>query len=168
MNNNETKDISIIIVSWNVSSLLHQTLRSIEESLKRSENSGHLVSIETIVIDNASSDGSADLVRSLFPHVKLIANNTNKGFGAANNQGLKIATGRYILFLNPDAMVVGEALWQMYTFMEEQPFVGLVSPKLMNPDGPLQRSCRRFPTFWSAAMILLKLHNFFPEALLKS
>ncbi|KKU49059.1 hypothetical protein A3H10_04085 [Candidatus Uhrbacteria bacterium RIFCSPLOWO2_12_FULL_46_10] len=165
MNNDQAKDISIIIVSWNVGGLLQRALKSIEESLKRSENMGYSVSIETIVVDNASSDGSAGLVRLLFPHVKLIANDTNKGFGAANNQGLKMATGRYIIFLNPDAVLIDAALWQMYAFMEEQPFVGLIGPKLINPDGTLQRSCRRFPTFWSAAMILLKLHNFFPASL---
>lgn len=158
-------DISIIIVSWNVKDLLRCAIDSIIESLDLSQKAGHILAIEIIVVDNASTDGSADFIIKHFPQVKLVANNTNKGFGAANNQGFKIAAGDYILCLNPDAKLIGEALRQMHNFMREQPFVGLLGPKLVNQDSSLQRSCRRFPTFWSMGEILLKLHNFLPMSL---
>jgi len=158
-------DISVVIVSWRVRHLLKQALLSIVNSVEQARRAGHALNVETIVVDNNSNDGTAEMVSTLFPAVQFIVNKVNRGFAAANNQGLAAARGRYILFLNPDAELIGGALWQMYEFMQEQPLVGLVGPKLENPNGSLQRSCRRFPTFWSAFMILLKLHNFFPNSL---
>ena len=158
-------DISIIIVSWRVRDLLQTAIQSVLDSLEKSRQAGYQFKVEIIVIDNASNDGTAAMVRSLFPAVRIIANATNRGFGAANNQGLAIARGRYIMMLNPDTFINNEAIRQMYEFMEEQPYVGLIGPRLENFDGGLQRSCRRFPSFWSTAMILLKLHHLFPISL---
>lgn len=158
-------DVSIIIVSWQVRDLLKRALASISESADQTRRIGHTLNPETIVVDNNSNDGTSEMVRTSFPFVNLIVNNANRGFAAANNQALALARGRYILFLNPDAELLSDALWKMYEFMEEQPLVGLIGPRLENPDGSLQRSCRRFPTFWSATAILLKLHNFFPMSL---
>lgn len=160
---NATPDISIIIVSWRVRDLLKLAIASIDDSIKQTRRAGHTLNVEVIVIDNNSDDGTTEMVRTSFPAVRLIANKVNRGFASANNQALAIARGRYILFLNPDAELVNDALWQMYKFIQEQPLVGLIGPELKNDDGSLQRSCRRFPTFWSAFIVLLKLHNFFPN-----
>ena len=109
-----------------------------------------IVSCEIIVIDNASSDGSAAMVAAEFPQVRLIANADNRGFTGGNNQGIAVAQGRYVFFLNPDTVVMGDALATMVGYMEEHPDVGVVGPQLRYGDGSLQSSRRRFPTFGSA------------------
>jgi GT2 family glycosyltransferase len=106
--------------------------------------------IEVIVVDNASTDGSVEMVRDEFPGVHLIANDTNRGFTAANNQGLALSQGRYLLLLNPDAEIVGEALIKMVGYMEDHPALGALGPQLRYPDGSLQPSRRRFPTLATA------------------
>lgn len=130
-------NLTIVIVSWNVRSLLHRCLCSIPPT------DG---TVEVIVIDNASSDGSAAMVQSEFPHVRLIVNPVNRGFTAANNQGLALASGRTLLLLNPDTEVVGDALATMVRYMDDHPLVGALGPQLRYPDGRLQSSRRRFPT----------------------
>jgi hypothetical protein len=106
--------------------------------------------VEILVIDNASADGSAEMVRRQFPQVHLIANKENRGFTAANNQGLARSQGRYLLLLNPDTETVGDALVTMLRYVEANPEVGALGPKLVNPDGSIQSSRRRFPTFATA------------------
>jgi N-acetylglucosaminyl-diphospho-decaprenol L-rhamnosyltransferase len=130
-------DLSIVIVSWNVRDLLQQCLRSI---LANSQT------CETIVVDNVSTDGSAEMVRAEFPGVHLIVNTENRGFPAANNQGLALAQGRYALILNPDTEVVGDALATMVAYADAHPDVGVVGPQLLNDDRSIQSSRRRFPT----------------------
>ena len=154
-------DLSIIIVSWNVRELLRGCLRSISRD-QRSGIRGQgqaapaltpdacLLTPEIIVIDNASSDGSAAMVLAEFPQVRLIANADNRGFTSGNNQGIAVAQGRYVFFLNPDTVVMGDALATMVGTMEEHPDVGVVGPQLRYGDGSLQSSRRRFPTFGSA------------------
>ncbi|MCX7670776.1 MAG: glycosyltransferase family 2 protein [Anaerolineae bacterium] len=139
-------DLSVIIVSWNVRDLLRACLQSLEASGKRP---GSAV-LEVIVVDNASADGSAAMVAAEFPQVRLIANAGNRGFTGGNNQGIAAARGRYILFLNPDTVVVGDALAQMIAYLEAHDDVGVVGPQLRYGDGRWQSSCRRFPTLWSA------------------
>jgi N-acetylglucosaminyl-diphospho-decaprenol L-rhamnosyltransferase len=134
-------DISVVIVSWNVRDLLRQCLRSILDA-------GY--SIEVIVVDNASADGSVEMVRAEFPAVHVIANAENRGFPAANNQGIAVARGRCVLLLNSDAEVVGDALATMVAFADEHPDVGVVGPQLLDPDGSVQSSRRRFPTLATA------------------
>jgi GT2 family glycosyltransferase len=106
--------------------------------------------VEIIVIDNASADGSAEMVRDEFPQVQLVANEDNRGFTAANNQGLDLSNGRHLLLLNPDTAVVGDALATMVRYLDEHPTVGALGPRLCYADGSLQSSRRRFPTLSTA------------------
>jgi len=151
-----TCDLSIIIVNWNTKNLLKQCLESIKDHTKK-------ISYEIIVIDNASTDGSADMVETDFPEVILIKNKTNKGYGRANNQGLIRAQGKYVLFLNSDITVNDNCLDEMFDFMEDNPEVGAASCKLTNPDGSLQPSCRRFPSFKVFFLMLIGLRAVFPK-----
>jgi GT2 family glycosyltransferase len=101
-------------------------------------------------VDNASSDGSAAMVRQHFPQVRLIANESNLGFTHGNNQGIAASQGRYVLLLNPDTAVIGEAVATLLAFLEAHPDVGVVGPQLRYPDGSIQPSRRRFPTLATA------------------
>ena len=147
-------DLSIIIVSWNVRDLLRTCLQSIAvEAHSGPDGEVNRVgswAVEILVVDNASTDGSAEMVRRQFPQVHLIANEENRGFTAANNQGLSRSQGRYLLLLNPDTEIVGDALVTMLRYMEANPEIGALGPKLVNPDGSIQPSRRRFPTFATA------------------
>jgi N-acetylglucosaminyl-diphospho-decaprenol L-rhamnosyltransferase len=148
-------DLTVVIVSWNVCDLLRRCLSSTldvrpsAEGDLRPTSKGEL-SVEVIVVDNASSDGSPEMVRAEFPQVRLIVNAENRGFTAANNQGLAIGQGRYLLLLNPDTEVVGEALRTMVRYMDAHPETGVLGPQLRYPDGSLQSSRRRFPTLATA------------------
>jgi N-acetylglucosaminyl-diphospho-decaprenol L-rhamnosyltransferase len=135
-------DLSVIVVSWNVRDLLRRCLRSILASPTPTP--------QIIVVDNDSQDGSTEMVRAEFPSVVLIENADNRGFTAANNQGLAESRGRYLLLLNPDAEVVGDALATMMAHMEAHPEVGALGPRLRYADGRLQPSRRRFPTLATA------------------
>ena len=154
-------DLSIIIVSWNVRDLLRGCLRSIlrreaSESSSQESESGELTPDpcslipEIIVVDNASADGSAAMVATEFPAVQLIANPDNRGFTGGNNQGIAVAKGRYVFFLNPDTVVLNDALAKMVDCLDAHPDVGIVGPQLRYGDGGLQSSRRRFPTFLAA------------------
>lgn len=133
-----TMDISVIIVSYNTADLTAACLESVFASQQ--------VNYEIFVVDNASKDGSAEIIRKKFPSVRLVANETNRGFGAANNQALHECTGRYVIFLNPDTTVEPESFYTMVTFMESHPKTGLAGPKVFNPDGTRQDSVSyRYP-----------------------
>lgn len=140
-------DVSIVVVSYNVRDLLKQCLRSVE---------GALPSRQVIVVDNASADGSAGMVREQFPSACLIENAENRGFAAANNQGFAIAQGRYVLMLNPDTAVRGGALETLVRFMDQHPQAGACGGRLYYGDGAPQHSAFAFPTL---AQIFL---DFFP------
>jgi N-acetylglucosaminyl-diphospho-decaprenol L-rhamnosyltransferase len=133
-------DLSIITVSWNVRDLLRACLASIKDSPLS-------YSLEGFVVDNASSDGSADMVAREFPWVHLLRNSANAGFTSGNNQALALSRGRYVLFLNPDTRVEGDALAAMVAYMDAHPAAGALGPQLRYGDGSLQSSRRRFPTF---------------------
>lgn len=135
-------DVSIIIVNWNTCELLQRCLTSIQT------HRGDL-SVEVIVVDNASSDDSVEMVRREFPWVRLIVSSCNLGYTGGNNLGAREAGGRYLLILNPDTELVGDALSQMVAYMEAHPHVGVVGPMLRYPDGRLQPSRRHFPTIGS-------------------
>ncbi len=141
-------DLSIVIISWNVRELLRCCLDSIQESLKGEKGKGFLV--ETIVFDNGSADGSADMVREDFAWVHLMESEVNFGFTKGNNLAISQSEGRYILLLNPDTEVVGDALGTMVAYMEAHPRAGALGPQLLNPDGTTQSSRRRFPTMATA------------------
>lgn len=131
-------DISVIIVSYNTAGLLCDCL----SSAFKSEG----VSIEVFVVDNASRDGSAGIVRDRFPGVRLIENTENRGFGAANNQALPLCAGRYIILLNPDTTVETGTFLTMMRFMDGHKNVGLAGPKIVNFDGSRQDSISyRYP-----------------------
>lgn len=151
-------DLSIIIVNYNVKEFLQNLIHSIE---KASSN----ISKEIIIIDNASDDGSTEIVKEKFPSVKFISNKINIGFGKANNQGLEIAQGKYILFINPDCIVSEDTLDKMIRFFEGHPECGLAGCKILNSDGSLQLACRRsFPGPWTSFTKVTGLSNLFPKS----
>lgn len=131
-------DLSIVIVSWNVAPLLRDCLASI------ARGRGTL-DIEVIVVDSNSSDNSPELVAAEFSEVTLVRCDENVGFPRGNNIGIAKAHGRYILLLNPDTLIQGEALATMVSYLEAHPDVGVVGPQLHNMDGSVQSSRRRFP-----------------------
>lgn len=131
--------LSIIIVSWNVKEDLRDCLRSVEENRPSCE-------YEVVVVDNASTDGTARMVTCDFPQITLLVNEENRGFAAANNTGIAKAQGRYVLFLNPDTIVHPGSLDTLTEFMDDNEHVGACGPKLLYADGTLQPSVRRFPT----------------------
>jgi len=138
-------DLSIVILSWNVCDLLRQCLKSVARD--RPLSADHpLLATEIIVVDNASSDGSAEMVRAEFPDVRLIANQANRGYTGGNNDGTAAATGRYVMILNPDTRVLDDALAALVSYADVHPDVGVVGPQLLNSDGSVQSSRRRFPT----------------------
>ncbi len=139
-------DLSVVVVSWNVRELLLRCLASVQEGLRDG------LSGEVFVVDNASSDGSAAAVADAFPGVQVIANRENVGFVRANNQAIPRCRGRHILLLNPDTEVRPGALRQLVATLDADPGLGAVGPRLLNVDGSLQPSRRRFPTLATALL----------------
>jgi N-acetylglucosaminyl-diphospho-decaprenol L-rhamnosyltransferase len=157
-------NLSIIIVNWNVRELLRRCLHSIFQlPISNLQPPTSNFQIEVIVVDSASSDGSVAMVEKEFPQVQLIANSENVGFSVGNNQGIAASRGRYILLLNPDTEVVGDALATMVKYMDEHPQVGALGPQLLNPDGSIQSSRRRFPTLATAFLESTILQQWFPD-----
>ena len=152
-------DLSIIIVNWNVRDLLRQCLYSIQKETSRWDASRW----EVIVVDSASTDGSVEMVQQEFPWVRLIASQENLGYAGGNNVGIRASRGRYILLLNPDTEVIGDALVAMVAYMDEHPDVGALGPMLLNPDGTVQSSRRRFPTLLTAFCESTVLQQWFPR-----
>ncbi len=135
--------LSIIIVNWNTRDLLTACLESVESSRLKVAGSGGELStcnlhLETIVIDNASSDGSAAMVRERFTWVQLVENGENAGFARGNNQGIALAQWRYVLLLNSDTVLRPGALAALVDFMDAHPTAGACGPRLLNADGTLQ------------------------------
>lgn len=157
-------DLSVLIVNWNVAPLLRQCLASIIASpgvtLDPAQPGIHT---ELIVVDNASSDESRAMLEREFPEVQVIANDTNVGFTRANNQGLRAARGRAVLFLNPDTELIGDALRTMMRYLEDHPDVGVVGPQLRYSDGRVQSSRRRFPTLATAFLESTLLQQWWPD-----
>lgn len=150
--------ISVIIVSYNTRDLLLDCLRSVYSSAGR-------VEAEVFVVDNASTDGTVAAIASEFPQCNVIANETNVGFSRANNQAVRMCTGRYILLLNPDTVVEPDVLAKMVEFMDQQRDVGMVSCKLVTHDGSLDLACRRaFPTLWDGLCRASGLSQWFPKS----
>jgi N-acetylglucosaminyl-diphospho-decaprenol L-rhamnosyltransferase len=145
--------LSIIIVNWNTRDLLVECLSAIADGIAPLSPA----QVETIVVDNASTDDSVALVRKLFPWVRLLQNSTNIGFAGGNNQALQQNQGRYCLLLNSDTVVSAGSLAIMVEFMEQHPTAGAVGAKLLNPDGSFQASYAAFPTLWSEFCLLTGL-----------
>jgi GT2 family glycosyltransferase len=133
-------DLSILILNYNTRELTLTCLQSVFSSSTS-------YTYEIILIDNASSDATILAVKEHFPQVTCIANTENVGFSKANNQGMKIAKGRYVLLLNSDTIVKPDTLDTMLRFMDENPSVGASGCKIVLPDGSLDKACKRgFPT----------------------
>jgi len=151
-------DLTIIIVNWNVKELLQNCLKSVYAQTKGT-------SFEIFVVDNASSDGSVETVEKEFPQVRLIKNRENVGFAKANNQAIRESKGRYLMLLNPDTIVVGDALDTMVLFMDKHRDTGAVGPRILNPDKTVQLTCGRYsPTLLTELWDFTKLSSVFPES----
>ena len=135
----KTTDLSVIVVTYNTHEMTLECLRAVIISVKE-------LRYEIIVVDNASTDGTADAIREMFPQVRIIANERNAGFGAANNQAMREAHGEFFLLLNSDAFPKGDAIAVLVEFLRKNPRVGLVGPRVLNADGSLQVSCHPFPS----------------------
>jgi GT2 family glycosyltransferase len=157
-------DLSILIVNWNIAPLLRRCLASIiaAPGVTLAEDATSLRT-EIIIVDNASSDDSRDLLAREFPAVRVIANAANVGFTQANNQALALARGDSVLFLNPDTEIIGDALRSMVGYLQAHPDVGALGPQLRYGDGQIQSSRRRFPTLATAFLESTLLHQWWPE-----
>lgn len=150
-------DLSIIIVNWNTQDILKDCLDSVFEQTKA-------VSFEVIVVDNASSDDSVQMVKSEFPQVILIENAENCGFAAANNQGMQIAKGRYVLLLNSDTVVLDGAIQKTLAFADQHPEAAVVGCKVLNPDMTLQPTCFMYPSLLNLFLSSSYLYKLFPRS----
>ncbi len=149
----DNKLITVIIVTFNSEATINQCIKSFIEQVKN---------IEVTVVDNGSSDDTSKIIRQKFPHVELIQNEENLGFAKANNQVLRQSRGEFVLLLNPDTEVVGDALNKMVSYLEKSKNAGILGPKLLNADGSLQKELSSFPSLLSMILILLKLHRIKP------
>jgi len=150
-------DVSVVIVSWNTRTLLQKCLASVFECAGQ-------VDLEVFVVDNASHDGSAEMVVREFPAVRLIRNTENRGFAAANNQALPLTRGRYVLLLNPDTVILERAIQKVVAFADTRPEVGVVGCRVLQNATELQDTCSRFPGPLSLLLIGIGLHRLWPRS----
>jgi hypothetical protein len=153
-------DLSIIIVSWNVADLLAACLDSILN------NTPDGLAVEIIVVDSASSDDTVARVRDSYPQVKLLPQAENLGFTRCNNIGLAASGGCYVMLLNPDTEIVGDALALMVDYLDQNGAVGLIGPRTLNADGSTQSTRRRFPSLPVLFLESTWLQPFAPRAML--
>ncbi len=153
-------DLSIITVTWNAKDNIAEQISSVVSGCKT-------IDCEEIVSDNGSKDNTVDLIKQKFPKVKIIENNANIGFGAANNKGVEIAKGKYILFLNPDMRAEEGSLDKIVRWMDNHSDVGIASCKLVDKNGKfnIEAGPRRFPKVWEQILLLLKVPHFIPMIL---
>jgi N-acetylglucosaminyl-diphospho-decaprenol L-rhamnosyltransferase len=143
-------EVSVVVVTYNSRDWIERCLESVRGN-------------ETIVVDNGSGDGTVELVREKFPEARVVEQE-NVGMGAGNNAGMRLASGRYYLLLNSDAWVVGDAIERLVEFADAHPDAAVVGPRLLNPDGSLQRSARSFPTLWRLSTEYLFLRKLAPRS----
>ncbi len=148
--------LTIQIVNWNAREPLRQALRSIFAAPPP-------FPYEVIVLDNDSRDGSVQMVEKEFPQVRLLVSEQNLGFSKGHNLSARHARGRYLFILNPDTVVAPGALEKLVAFAETHPEIGIVGPRILNPDGTLQYSCRRFPNPVAALFRNTPLGKLFPN-----
>lgn len=148
--------LSIIIVNWNTRDITRNCLSSVREKVCG-------IDYETIVVDNASSDGSAEMIRAEFPEVRLIANEENLGFGRANNQAMRVARGRLFLLLNSDTLIIDDSVERLVSFIERDSTIGIAGCKLLFEDQTLQSSCSRFPSIRLALLEGLMFYKLLPR-----
>ena len=152
--NNRT-NLSVIIVTWNV----RECLKDCIDSIYRAATG---IAIEIIIVDNNSDDGTPGYVQSMYPGIQVIKNNSNKGFGKACNQGFRAAKGEYILFLNPDTILLDDCLNQTLAFLKSQQDCAFIGCRMLNPDKSLQPSIRKFLT--NTNLVMEHVTRFFKPA----
>lgn len=162
-------DLAVVILNYNTVKLLRDCLHSISASR-------HELNLSVVVVDNASNDGSAAMVRDEYPEVRLILNNANIGYSAGNNVAMRTLgldqpnlaaeiPPRYLLLLNPDTVLPPTALAEMVRFMDDRPTIGVAGPRVRRPDGSLDRACRRsFPTPQVSFYRIVGLSRIFPKS----
>jgi len=150
-------DVSIIIVNWNTRDVLYDCVLSVYDQTRD-------VSFEVILIDNASTDGSVEMVQNEFPQVQLIINQQNRGFAAANNQGIKIARGRYVLLLNPDTIVLDRAIEKTVAFADEHPDIGIIGCQVWESQNTIQKTCFTFPSLKNLVLLHSGFKHLFPKS----
>ncbi len=150
-------DIAVIIVNWNAREDLRRCLHALFDAPRPA------LDYEVWVVDNASTDNSMGMVQADFPEVHCIANPDNRGFSKANNQAIAATESRYVLLLNSDAFIHPGALDNLVAFADAHPKTGIIGPKVLNPDGTLQFSCRRWPTLGAGFFRNTLLGRFFPD-----
>ncbi len=148
--------VSLIIVSWNAKRFVTECLQSIRENCQ--------VTAEIIVVDNASSDGTPEVVRSDFPECRLLETGANLGFAKGNNAGIAQATGKYLFLVNSDVKILPGCVEKLIELMEVNPNVGLAGPQMLGADGVIRRSTMRFPTLWNSFCRALALDSMFPHS----
>jgi GT2 family glycosyltransferase len=149
-------DVSIVIVNWNTKDLLKNCLNSVYQTINN-------ITFEIIVVDNASSDGSPEMLKRDFPQTIRICNSQNKGFGAANNQAFAVMQGKYALLLNTDALLTPEAVNKLWTFCEANRQAAIVCGQLLNADGSKQNSFASFPSLLTLITNTSLMEYLFPE-----
>jgi hypothetical protein len=149
-------DVSIVIVSWNTCDILRDCLMSVYKETND-------LSFEVIVIDNASNDGSCEMVKESFPEAILIENKENVGFAAANNQGMELTKSGYVLLLNSDTIVLDNAVGKMMNFAEKNERVAVTGCRILNKDMTLQPSCFMFPSLLNMLLSSTYLYKLFPR-----
>ncbi len=150
-------DLSILLVNWNTGKLLVECIQSVYKFTTK-------LSFEIVVVDNASSDDSVEMLEAEFPEIKLIKNTQNVGFAKANNQAYLEAKGTYICCLNPDTLLLNNALEMMCEHLERDHECGIVGPKLLNPDTTIQYVCgRRFPNLYTSFVWITGLNQRWPN-----
>jgi len=150
-------DVSIIIVAWNVRQLLYDCLKSVYDQTKG-------IDFEVIYVDNASEDGSVEMVEKEFGEVRIIKNSRNEGFIRANNQAIEVAKGRYVLLLNSDTVVLGNAIAKTVKFADAHPEAAVVGCKVLSPDKTLQRNCFMYPSILNMFLSATYLYKIFPKS----
>ena len=157
-------DISVCMVALNVRDFIRDCLHSLHQASSS-------LSIEVIIVDNHSTDGTLEILRSEFLSetsslpVRLVENSQNEGFVRPTNQGMRLAAGRYLLWLNPDTIIHPGALDQLVDFMENHPDVGICGPKVLNRDGSMQKPCRRGVSRpWATFSYFSGLSRLFPKS----
>lgn len=155
--NAESASLSIVIVTWNGKQYALECLESI-----RTMNSRHRV--EVIVVDNASTDGTPEAISARYPEVKLFRNEQNLGFARANNLGMEASQGDYVALVNSDVVVPPRCVDTMIDYLEANPDIGMLGPRMLSPEGGYGQSVNRVPTVWNFLCAALALHQIAPNS----